>query len=178
MRVTSNQHRFENPSETFHWGVPIKNDSLGNENITVAEIDPNSQEPFEFMFGSVEFKKEVSANATKVNRRSSDSQQKVKLVGLKENPFTFGATANQPALILEGLNGEGPIIMKTKPNTKIEAMEKTISTSHFSIMKFQPIENQELFIWIKPNDKTHALDIYINIGKLSTLQRPFFRFCS
>ena len=137
---------------------PIKNDSLGNENITVAEIDPNSQEPFEFMFGSVEF-----------NRRSSESQQKVKLVGLKENPFTFGATADQPALILEGLNGGGPIIMKTKPKTKIEAMEKTISSSHFSIMKFQPVENQELFIWIKPKDKTHALDIYINIGKLSTL---------
>ena len=147
---------------------PIKNDSLGNENITVAEIDPNSQEPFEFMFGSVKFKKEVSVNATKVNGWS-ESRQKVKLVGLKENPFTFGATADQPALILEGLNGEGPIIMKTKPNTKIEAMEKTISTSHFSIMKFQPIENQELFIWIKPKDKTHALDIYINIGKLSTL---------
>ena len=141
----------------------IKNDFSGNENITVAEIDPNSQEPFEFMFGSIEFV------VTKVNRRSSEGQQKVKLVGLKENPFTFGATADQPVLSLGGLNGGGPIIMKTKPKTKIEAMEKTISSSHFSIMKFQPIENQELFIWIKPKDKTHALDIYINIGKISTL---------
>ena len=151
----------------------IKNDFSGNENITVAEIDPNSQEPFEFMFGSIEFKKEVSANVTnvvtKVNRRSSEGQQKVKLVGLKENPFTFGATADQPVLSLGVLNGGGPIIMKTKPKTKIEAMEKTISSRHFSIMKFQPVENQELFIWIKPKDKTHALDIYINIGKLSTL---------
>ena len=121
------------------------------------------------MFGSIEFKKEGSTNATKVNRRSSEGQQKVKLVGLKENPFTFGATADQPVLNLGGLNGADPIIMKTKPKTKIEAMEKTISSSHFSIMKFQPVENQELFIWIKPKDKTHALDIYINIGKISPL---------
>ena len=87
------------------------------------------------------------------------------MIGLKENPFTFGAPADQSVLTLGGVDGAGPIIMKTKPKTKIEAIEKTISSSHFSIMKFQPIENQELFIWIKPKDKTHALDVYINIGK-------------
>ena len=113
------------------------------------------------MFGSIEFK---GSNSTKVNRRSTEGQTKVKLVGLKQNPFTFGASADQSALILDGVNYEGPITMKTKPKTEIEAMEKTISSNHFSIMKFQPFENQELFIWIKPKDKTHALDVYINIG--------------
>ena len=118
------------------------------------------------MFGSIEFK---GSNSTKVNRRSTKGQTKLKLVGLKQNPFTFGAPADQPVLTLDGIDGVGPVILKTKPKTKIEPMEKIISTSHFSIMKFQPVENQELFIWIKPKDKTHALDIYINIGKNSIL---------
>ena len=134
---------------------------LGNENVAVADIDPSSDEPFEFDFGSVHFK----TNSSKVTKRSSDGQSKVKLIGLQQNPFTFGALADQSVLTLGGVDVEGSIVMKTKPKTKIEAMEKIISSSHFSIMKFQPIENQELFIWIKPKDKTHALDVYINIGK-------------
>ena len=121
------------------------------------------------MFGSIQFIGKGPKNSTKVNRRSTEGQTKVKLIGLKQNPFTFGAPADQPVLTLSGIDGGGPIILKTKPKTKIEPMEKTISTSHFSIMKFQPVENQELFIWIKPKDKTHALDIYINIGKNSIL---------
>ena len=116
------------------------------------------------MFGSIEFNDRKSTNATRVKPRSSQGESKVKLIGLKENPFTFDAPADQSALILDGVNYEGPITMKTKPKTEIEAMEKTISSNHFSIMKFQPFENQELFIWIKPKDKTHALDVYINIG--------------
>ena len=134
---------------------------LGNENVAVADIDPSSDEPFEFDFGSVHFK----TNSSKVTKRSSDGQSKVKLIGLQQNPFTFGAPADQSVLTLGEVDVEGPIVMKTKPKTKIEAMEKIISSSHFSIMKFQPIENQELFIWINPKDKTHALDVYINIGK-------------
>ena len=116
------------------------------------------------MFGSIEFKDVKSTNATRVKPRLSKRQSKVKLVGLKENPFTFGAPADQSVLILDEVNDEGAITMKTKPKTDIEAIKKTISSNHFSIMKFQPFENQELFIWIKPEDKTHALDVYINIG--------------
>ena len=141
---------------------------LGNENVTVADIDPSSDEPFEFDFGSIQFK----INSSKVTRRSSDGKSKVKLIGLRENPFTFGAPADQSVLTLGGADAEGPILMKTKPKTKIEAIEKMISSSHFSIMKFQPIENQELFIWIKPKDKTHALDVYINIGKRLNSRAP------
>ena len=121
------------------------------------------------MFGSIQFIDKGPTNLTKVNRRSTEGQTKVKLIGLKQNPFTFGAPADQPVLTLGGIDVGGPVILKTKPKTEIKPMEKTISTSHFSIMKFQPVENQELFIWIKPKDKTHALDIYINIGKNSIL---------
>lgn len=90
---------------------------------------------------------------------------RVKLVGLKENPFTFGAPADQSVMILNGVDDHGSVIMRTKPKSKIEAEEKTISSNHFSIMKFQPFENQELFIWIKPKHKTHVFDVFMNIGQ-------------